>query len=213
MGRKFAEIAFTDTVKTIQSALGSRRGYAAMEARGAAGDRLGAEEAAFIGARDSFYMASVGETGWPYMQHRGGPAGFIRVLDDATLGFADFRGNKQYISVGNLLTDDRVSLFFMDYANRARLKIFGRVRLVGAGTPGSGKPGDDADLLARLAVPGYDATVERGFVIAVEAFDWNCPQHITPRYTLGEVEKATTALRGRIAELEALLRHHGIRED
>jgi uncharacterized protein len=205
MGRKYGEIAFTDTVKRVQSAQGSRRGYAAMARKADAGDRLGAEEAAFIGARDSFYMASVSETGWPYMQHRGGPAGFVRVLDDRTLGFADFRGNKQYVSVGNLLTDDRVSLFFMDYANRARLKIFGRVRLIGAGTQG-----EDAALLARLDTGDYGAVVERGFVIAVEAFDWNCPQHITPRYTLGDVEKATSALRSRIADLEARLRQHGI---
>jgi predicted pyridoxine 5'-phosphate oxidase superfamily flavin-nucleotide-binding protein len=203
MGRRFAEIAFTDTVKHVQAALGSRRGYEKVEREGAAGDRLGPEEAAFIGARDSFYMATVGETGWPYMQHRGGPAGFVRVLDAGTIGFADFRGNRQYVSVGNLLGDDRVALFFMDYANRARLKLFGRVKLIGP---------DASDLLARLQVPGTEAPVERGFVIGVEAFDWNCPQHITPRYTLAEVETATDALRRRIADLEALLAHHGIRE-
>jgi predicted pyridoxine 5'-phosphate oxidase superfamily flavin-nucleotide-binding protein len=203
LGRKFAEIAFTDTVKNVQAAMGSRRGDARMERDGAPGDRLGPEETAFIAARDSFYMATVGETGWPYMQHRGGPAGFVRVLDEGTIGFADFRGNKQYVSVGNLLTDDRVSLFFMDYANRARLKILGRARIVGDGSP---------ELMAKLRLPDHDATVERGFVVAVEAFDWNCPQHITPRYTLDQVETATAALRGRIAELEALLQHHGIRE-
>lgn len=202
MGRKYAGIAFTNTVKQVQTALGSRSSYAKVETRGEAGDRLGENEAAFIAARDSFYMATVSETGWPYMQHRGGPAGFVRVLDEATLGFADFRGNRQYVSVGNLLGDDRVSLFFMDYANRARLKIFGRVRLVGEGGP--------SDLLARLRVPGHAVPVERGFVIGVEAFDWNCPQHITPRYTLSQVEQATAALRGRVAELEALLKHHGI---
>lgn len=203
MGRKFAEIAFTDAVKQVQSAMGSRQGYEKIAAKGDAGDRLGPDEAAFIAARDSFYMATVGATGWPYMQHRGGPAGFIRALDAGTLGFADYRGNRQYVSVGNLLGDDRVSLFFMDYANRARLKIFGRVRLVGQGSP---------DLLERLVVPGYDATIERGFIIGVEAFDWNCPQHIIPRYTLPEVEAATAGLRQRIADLEALLAHHGIRE-
>lgn len=206
MGRKFAEIAFTDTVKKVQAAMGSRRGYARIERDGAPGDRLGPEEAAFIAARDSFYMATVGETGWPYMQHRGGPAGFVRVLDAGTIGFADFRGNRQYVSVGNLLTDGRVSLFFMDYANRARLKILGRVRLVGDGAD------DAAGLMAKLRLPDHDAMVERGFVVGVEAFDWNCPQHIAPRYTLDQVETATAALRGRIAELEALLQHHGIRE-
>ena len=206
MGRKFAEIAFTDTVKQVQTAMGSRRSYRKMETGGEAGDRLGEQEAAFIGARDSFYMASVGETGWPYVQHRGGPAGFVRVLDEGSIGFADFGGNKQYVSVGNLMTDDRVSLFFMDYANRARLKILGRVKLVG------GQSADDgAGILGRLQVPEYRATVERGFVIGVEAFDWNCPQHITPRYTLDQVETATGALRNRIAELEALLQHHGIK--
>lgn len=179
MGRRFAEIAFTDTVRNVQTAMGSRHSYEKMAARAEAGDRIGPDEAAFIAARDSFYMATVSETGWPYMQHRGGPAGFVRVLDEGTLGFADFRGNKQYISVGNLLGDDRIALFFMDYANRARLKVLGRVKLVGESSP---------DLLERLVVPGYDAPVERGFVIGVEAFDWNCPQHITPRYTLEELK-------------------------
>ena len=202
MGRKFAEIASTETVKNVQAAQGSRRGYAKVERDGAPGDRLGPDEAAFIGARDSFYMATVSETGWPYMQHRGGPAGFVKVLDEGTIGFADFRGNRQYVSVGNLLGDDRVSLFFMDYPNRARLKILGRVRLVGEGSP---------ELMARLQTPGHDATVERGFVIGIEAFDWNCPQHITPRYTLDQVETATAALRSRIADLEALLQHHGVK--
>jgi len=201
MGRKFAEIAFTDTVRQVQAALGSRRGYEKMERSAEAGDRLGEREAAFVAARDSFYMATVGETGWPYVQHRGGPAGFVRVLDAGTIGFADFRGNRQYVSVGNLLGDGRVALFFMDYANRTRLKVYGRVKLVGDGP---------SDVLARLRVPEYAAPVERGFVIGVEAFDWNCPQHITPRYTLDQVEGATAALRRRIGELEALLRHHGI---
>lgn len=204
MGRRFAEIAFTDTVRQVQAALGSRRGYEKMERDGEAGDRIGPQEASFIAARDSFYMASVGETGWPYVQHRGGPAGFVRVLDEGTIGFADFRGNKQYVSVGNVLGDDRVALFFMDYANRARLKLYGRVRLVGDGP---------SDVLKRLQMPEYEAAVERGFVIGIEAFDWNCPQHITPRYTSGQVEAATAALRRRIGELEALLRHHGIAPD
>jgi predicted pyridoxine 5'-phosphate oxidase superfamily flavin-nucleotide-binding protein len=206
MGRKFAEIAFTDNVKRVQAALGSRRGYEKVERSGEAGDRLGAREAAFIAARDSFYMATVSETGWPYLQHRGGPAGFVEVLDEATIGFADFRGNRQYVSVGNLLGDDRVALFLMDYVNRARLKILGRVKLIGATSKGGGP----SDVLARLRVPEYAATVERGFVIHVEAFDWNCPQHITPRYTLAEIETATEPLHRRVAELEALLKQHGM---
>jgi predicted pyridoxine 5'-phosphate oxidase superfamily flavin-nucleotide-binding protein len=195
MVHRFGEIAFTDTVKRIQEQMGSRGAYAQREGGEAMNVALSAREAAFIGARDSFYMGSVGETGWPYVQHRGGPAGFVRVLDEKTLGFADFRGNRQYVSVGNVTTDNRVSLFFMDYPNKARLKIFGRAKLIGA---------EDAETLAKLEVPDYRARVERGFLIDVEAFDWNCPQHITQRYTLAEVEAATAPLRARIAELEAL---------
>jgi uncharacterized protein len=193
MGHRFAEIAFTDTVKRLQERMGSRSAYAQREGGAALNAHLGEREAAFIAARDSFYMASVGETGWPYVQHRGGPAGFVRVLDERTLGFADFRGNRQYVSVGNVTTDNRVSLFFMDYPNKARLKLFGRATLIGE---------DDAPSLAKLELPDYRARVERGFLIHVEAFDWNCPQHITQRFTLAEIESATAPLRARIAELE-----------
>lgn len=203
MGHKFAEIAFTPMVKALQEQLGSRANYARMERGGA--DRnhvLGPSEAGFIAQRDSFYMASVSETGWPYVQHRGGPEGFVRVLDERTIGFGDFSGNRQYVSVGNLLKDNRVSLFFMDYPNRTRLKLLGRVNLVGP---------QDSSTLAKIAVPGYRARVERGFLISVEAFDWNCPQHITPRYTLQQVETSTAALRSRIAELEAELATHNER--
>lgn len=196
MGHRFAEIAFTPSVKEIQTQKGSRSSYARLEGGEALNCRLGAREAGFIGERDSFYMASVSETGWPYIQHRGGPIGFVRVLDQQTLGFADFRGNRQYISVGNLMKGDRVSLFFMDYAHRNRLKLLGRVRLVEA---------TESAVLERLAVPGYRAAIERGFLITVEAFDWNCSQHITPRFSLPEVEAATAPLRQRIAELEAEL--------
>jgi uncharacterized protein len=195
MGHKFAEIAFTPTVKALQERLGSRANYARLE--GADADRnhiLGPSEAGFIAQRDSFYLASVSETGWPYVQHRGGPEGFVRVLDEKTIGFADFGGNRQYVSVGNLLEDDRVSLFFMDYPNRTRLKLLGRVKLI--------EP-SETETLAKLTVPGYRARIERGFLIAVEAFDWNCPQHITPRFTLAQVEASTAPLRTRIAELEA----------
>jgi predicted pyridoxine 5'-phosphate oxidase superfamily flavin-nucleotide-binding protein len=157
---------------------------------------LGPREAAFIAERDSFYMATVSETGWPYIQHRGGAPGFVRVLDQKTIGFADFRGNRQYVSVGNLETNDRVSMILMDYPNRARLKILGRARLVGL---------DEQDILTRLSLPDYRAVVERGFVITIEAFDWNCPQHITPRYTSAEIEKAVAPLHQRIAELEQML--------
>ena len=179
MGHRFAEIAFTGSVQQVQQELGSRAGYAGMEAGDDYNHLLSAREVDFISARDSFYMASVSETGWPYVQHRGGPAGFMRVLDEQTLGFADFSGNRQYVSVGNLRKDDRVSLFFMDYPNRTRLKLLGRVRLIGPEEP---------EMLARLEVDSYQARVERGFVIQIEAFDWNCPQHITPRYTDADIE-------------------------
>jgi predicted pyridoxine 5'-phosphate oxidase superfamily flavin-nucleotide-binding protein/ferredoxin len=179
MGHRFATLAFTDSVREVQRLLGSRAGYAAMDEGEDYNHVLSEREAAFIAARDSFYMASVSETGWPYLQHRGGPAGFVRVLDERTIGFADFRGNRQYVSVGNLRKDDRVALFFMDYPNRMRLKLLGRVRLVGDGEP---------ELLASLEVADYRAAVERGFVVRIEAFDWNCAQHITPRYTEAEVE-------------------------
>ena len=132
-----------------------------------------------------------------YVQHRGGPAGFVRTLDAQTIGFADFVGNRQYVSVGNLTTDDRVSLFFMDYPNRRRLKLLGHVRLI--------DPAAEPDLLERLAVPGYKARVQRGFAIKVAAFDWNCPQHITPRYTEADVTQVVSGLTARIAELEARL--------
>lgn len=195
MANKFAEIAFTPNVKAIQEQLGSRANYTRME--GANADRnhiLGPSEAGFIAQRDSFYMASVGETGWPYVQHRGGPEGFVRVLDEMTIGFADFHGNRQYVSVGNTVNDDRVSLFFMDYPNRTRLKVLGRAKLIDP---------SDSTTMAKLAFPGYSARIERGFVISIEAFDWNCPQHITPRFTLAQIELSTAPFRERIAELEA----------
>ncbi len=199
MTHGFADIAFTPTVRKVQEEMGSRASYARIENRdGAVNHRLGAAEAAFITTCDSLYMATVSETGWPYIQHRGGPAGFVRVLDDTAIGFADFRGNRQYVSVGNLMTDDRVSLFFMDYANRTRLKLFGRARLVDPG---------DAAMLARLEVPDYRARVERGMVISVEGFDWNCPQHITRRFTLDDAQRLVEPLQARIAELEAALAH------
>ena len=200
MAHKFAELTFTPNVKTEQSARGSRQAYARLEQGEDHHNVLCPQEAAFIGMRDSFYMATVSETGWPYIQHRGGPAGFLKVLDEKTIGFADFRGNRQYISVGNLKSDDRVSLFLMDYANKARLKILGRARIVDA---------SDEETLNRLALPAYRAQVERGMLISVEALDWNCPQHITQRFTLAEIEGATESLRKRIEELESALHQRG----
>lgn len=197
MGHKFAEIAFTPAVKAAQDVQGSRGNYLRFEEGVAHHDRLGPAETDFIAARDSFYMASVSETGWPYVQHRGGPPGFLRELDDQTIGFADFRGNRQYVSLGNLARNDRVSLILMDYAHRRRLKILGRARALG--------PDDDPALLARLELSDYRARVERGMLITVEAFDWNCPQHITPRFTAEQVTEATAPLHARIAELEAQL--------
>ena len=179
MGHKFAEIAFTESVHQVQQELGSRAGYAGMEGGDDYNNLLGAREADFIAARDSFYMASVSETGWPYVQHRGGPVGFMKVLDQKTIGFADFSGNRQYISVGNFRKDDRVSLFFMDYPNRTRFKLLGRVQMIGT---------DESELLAELEVDSYRARVERGYLIHIEAIDWNCPQHITPRYTDAHLE-------------------------
>lgn len=200
MAHHFAEIAFTPTVKKVQEELGSRAAYARMEhLPDAVNHRLTQVEAGFITARNSLYMATVSETGWPYIQHRGGPTGFVRVLDESTIGFADFRGNRQYVSVGNLMTDDRVSLFFMDYPNKTRLKLFGRVKIVGS---------DHEAELSRLEMPDDRARIERGFVITVEGFDWNCPQHITERFTREEVRALTAPLTARIAELEAELARH-----
>ena len=193
MANKYTQLAFTDTVRRVQDTLGSREIYARTEAGALEHHRLGDLERAFIEARDSFYLASVGETGWPYLQHRGGPAGFLKVLDPSTLGFADYAGNRQYITTGNVLGNDRVSLFLMDYPNRRRLKLLGRMELVS----GSGDHGLD-----RLHDGDYRARVERYMIIHVEAFDWNCPKHITRRYTQAEVEQLLEPLREEIRVLK-----------
>lgn len=179
MAHKYAQIAFTDTVRKVQTELNSRSGYASMDEGEDYNYLLSDYEAEFIEQRDSFYIASVGETGWPYVQHRGGPKGFMRVLDASTLGFSDYSGNRQYVSTGNFRTNNRVSLFFMDYPNRRRLKLMGRIEQVDP---------HDWDTLASLEVEHYRAEVERAFRIKIEAFDWNCPQHITPRFTEQEIE-------------------------
>ncbi len=178
MTHAFAKLAFTPAIRATQESAGSRRAYSRMDEGEAHHNILSANEAGFIGERDSFYMASVSETGWPYIQHRGGPAGFVRVLDERTIGFADYAGNRQYVSVGNIGGNDRVSLFFMDYANRTRLKLLGRARVISS---------SEAGLFQQLAVPSYKAKVERGIVFAVEAFDWNCSQHIKPRFDEAQV--------------------------
>jgi len=197
MSHRFADIAFTASVREHQARLGVASRNERLQSLGGPNDRLGPAEVQFISARDSFYIASVSDTGWPYVQHRGGPPGFLRVLGENTLAFADFRGNTQYVSAGNLHHDGRVSLILMDYAAKRRLKLFGRARLI--------EEAEDPALVARLENPNYRARVERAFVITVEAFDWNCPQHITARFTEDEVRAAVEPLRARIQELEALL--------
>ncbi|MEP7366343.1 MAG: pyridoxamine 5'-phosphate oxidase family protein [Acidobacteriota bacterium] len=158
---------------------------------------LGPHEREFVATRDHFFMATVGEDGWPYVQHRGGPVGFIHVLDDHTIAFADYSGNRQYVSVGNLKTDGRAALILMDYPNQRRLKILGRVELHEAAA--------NPDLMAQLTTAGYKAKIERAMVIHIEAFDWNCPQHITPRFTAEEIEHALEPMRKRMKELEEKL--------
>jgi predicted pyridoxine 5'-phosphate oxidase superfamily flavin-nucleotide-binding protein len=196
MGRRFAELAFTPLVKQQQTQHGSRHLYERVEQSPDMGDRLGPDEQAFLEDSNGFYMASTTETGWPYMQYRGGAKGFLRVLDDRTIAFVDLRGNKQYISVGNLQHDDRVALFFMDYPRQSRLKILGHVK-VHEGT-------DEARrLIEQLRVPGEKSPAERALVIHVEAFDWNCPQHITPRYTEEELTQVLEPIRQRLEALEA----------
>jgi ferredoxin-NADP reductase/predicted pyridoxine 5'-phosphate oxidase superfamily flavin-nucleotide-binding protein len=194
MGRAFSDIAFTPTVRELQTKMGSRANYAPLDKATDRRDRLSEREAQYIGEADHFYQATVGESGWPYVQHRGGPAGFLKVLDDKTLGFADFRGNVQYVSVGNLATDDRIALILMDYANQRRLKILGRARTVEAAA--------DPALIERLRMPGYDARIERAILIAIEAYDWNCPQHITPRFTEAEIDAAARPLRAELARMK-----------
>jgi predicted pyridoxine 5'-phosphate oxidase superfamily flavin-nucleotide-binding protein len=198
MAQNYVHTLFTDTARAMQEADGSRGAYARMEA-GASGepDRLSASEAEFIAARDSFYLASVTSQGWPYVQHRGGPAGFLKVLPDNRLGFADYRGNRQHVSTANLVEEPRVSLFLMDYPNRRRLKILGRARIV--------FPDTDPGLVASLMPEGYRAVPERAYVIDVVGFDWNCPQHITPRFTETEIAQAIRPLTAEIAQLRAEL--------
>ena len=178
MVKNFTELAFTDSVRALQEERGSRASYARMEPVPRR-TRLTAEEEEFIHGRDGFYLATVGEDGWPYVQFRGGPPGFLRVLDPQTVAFADFRGNRQYISAGNLRATGRAALILMDYPSRNRLKIWAETETVEAAAA--------PELVEALEVPGYRAVVERAVVCRVQAFDWNCPQHITPRYTLDEI--------------------------
>jgi ferredoxin-NADP reductase/predicted pyridoxine 5'-phosphate oxidase superfamily flavin-nucleotide-binding protein len=197
MGRAYSDIAFTPTVREIQSSMGSRAQYAFLDQMENRQDSLGRRETAFVEEMDHFYQATVSETGWPYVQHRGGPKGFLRVLDGKTLAFADFKGNVQYLSVGNLKKDDRISMILIDYAEQIRLKIIGRARTVEAA--------DDPELMEQLRTPGYDARIDRAFIITVEGYDWNCPQHITPRFTQAEVATMSAPLHAQVRRLKEQL--------
>jgi predicted pyridoxine 5'-phosphate oxidase superfamily flavin-nucleotide-binding protein len=194
MAKGFMDIATTPSVEAAQVANGSREFNIEMAARRVF-DRFDEDAVDFIATRDSFYVATVSETGWPYIQHRGGPPGFLKVLDERTLGMADFAGNRQYLTVGNLAASDKAALFLMDYRRRGRMKIFARAEAVDLSL--------QPDLAARLATPGYRARIERGLLFRLEAYDWNCSQHITPRYTIAEVEQAVTPLREQLQALEA----------
>jgi uncharacterized protein len=190
----FLDIASTPGVRAAQEANGSGDFWANFEGDRKF-DRFTPSEAAFIAERDSLYMATVSESGWPYVQHRGGPAGFIRILDEKTLAIPDFRGNRQYISTGNLATNDRAALILMDYPHRRRLKLYAHVE--------SRDLASNPELAAELALPSYRAKVERGLVIHLEAFDWNCPQHIIPRFSEAELAPALAPMRARLEALEA----------
>jgi predicted pyridoxine 5'-phosphate oxidase superfamily flavin-nucleotide-binding protein len=194
MSHNFGSLVFTPVVKALQEKYGSRRQYARLEASSSSPDRIGPQEAEYLSERDTFYMASIGATGWPYIQHRGGPKGFLKVIDSRTIAFADFRGNRQYISAGNLMTNDRMALILMDYPRQLRLKILGHVEIF---------EGDQAkDWIPKVCGPEYKAVIERVFVIRVEALDWNCQQHITPRFTAEEIREELLPMEQRMLDLE-----------
>jgi uncharacterized protein len=198
VSKHYGTIAFTDDVRAVQCHHGSQAFYDRKRIAGEATpgpDPLTEDERDYLAERDSFYLATVSDTGWPYVQFRGGPKGFLRVLDVHSIGWADFRGNLQYISAGNLAGDNRVSIIAVDYVHRRRLKIFGHARIVTAE--------EDPQLADALKDPAYKAVVERAVVIDVEAFDWNCPQHITPRFTAAELEPVLAGLRDQLAALQA----------
>jgi len=194
MADNFASLAFTAAVKQLQERFGSRASYERLQKHTYI-DGLTDAEADFIGQRDSFYMATYSENEFPYIQHRGGPTGFVKVLDKHRIGFIDFSGNRQYISVGNIATNNNVSLIMVDYPARTRLKILAKATIV--------ELKDDPDLYALLDLPGYKFRPERMFVLTIEAYDWNCPQHIIPRYTVEEIKEIFDAQISRIEALEA----------
>ena len=195
MATKYLDLMCTDSVGRAQK---QYYGRAVTIAGAPERDPLGQDEAEFIAARDSFYLGSISETGWPYIQHRGGPKGFLRVVNETTLAFADYKGNRQLLTTGNVSVNDRVALFLMDYPNRTRLKILGHARVEDARA--------HPELVAQLTDPTMQPAVERLVFIDVVSFDWNCPKYITPRYSLEEVEELAGSLRTRIAELESELR-------
>lgn len=197
MAKNFAEIAFTPEVKAMQEKQGSRESYTRMEKKTFV-DGLTRYEIDFISQRDSFYMASFGVNEYPYIQHRGGPKGFLKVLHSKRLGFIDFRGNKQYISVGNIATNNNVALIMVDYPAKARLKIYAKAEII--------ELADEPELYDLLDLEEYAFRPERMMVLNIEAYDWNCPQHITPRYTAEEIEKAYASQRNHIINLEAELK-------
>jgi uncharacterized protein len=193
----YLEIATSDAVKALQERWGSRSAYCRLESGPLTNNQLGPEEIAFIEAQDSFFLASLNDSGWPYIQHRGGQPGFLKVLENNQLGFPDFKGNRQYLSFGNILKNPRVSLFLIDYPARARLKIFGHAKLV----EGDSLP----DALRKIENDPEAPPVERGIIIQVEAFHWNCPKYIVPRFTEEQVRTAVAPLVKRIQDLEAEL--------
>lgn len=193
MAKNFAALAFTDAVKEMQEKMGSRKSYARME-KDTYIDGLTDNEIDFIEQQNSFYMASIGENKFPYIQHRGGPKGFVKVMDAKRIGFIDFKGNMQYISVGNIATNNNVALIMVDYPSRTRLKILAKAEIVALK--------DDPSLYDALDLNEYKFKPERMMVLHVEAYDWNCPQHITPRYTFEEIQAAFAPQRELIAKLE-----------
>lgn len=195
MSYGFLDVAVTPSVRAAQAEMGVDRLWTNFKGDRAS-DRFSENEAAFIADRDSFYIASVSETGWPYVQHRGGPPGFLRMVDDRTLAFADYAGNRQYISTGNLAANGRACLFLMDYPHRARLKIYAHAEKLTLEA--------DATLTEQVADVSYRAKLKQIFRLRLEAFDWNCQQHITPRFTKQEVSDAVAPLRARLAELTSV---------
>ena len=195
MSEFISDIAFTPSVKAVQERKGSRKGYAKMEAKSGWADTISEDLKAFIAERDSLYLGTAGAEGQPYIQHRGGKKGFLKVLDEKTLAFADFKGNRQYISTGNLTENDKAYIFLMDYANRRRIKIWGTVKVVE----------DDPELLARLTDDDYDGAPEQAMVFTITAWDVNCPQHIPQLFNQDQIVKMISPLQTRIAELEAQL--------